>query len=276
MGFVSRRLIRLHAQQHIVVAFFVVFLSAAYTALTPATIEASQVEPTETGNPSVLIDTASASRKIAAFMVPTISGVTNCRSDKCVALTFDDGPETDTTTQVLDVLKQKATPATFFVLGNKVAGHEATLQRMEREGHEIGNHSWAHPAFTKLRPEQMQAEIDGTNQALKRAGVHEAHLFRPPYGSINRKVTDTIHVPIVLWNADPHDWSAGTTPAQAANSVISSVHAGSIVVMHDTKSSTAAALPLIIDGLESQGYKLVTVSQLLELRDGSSGVYYGY
>lgn len=276
MGFVRRRLIRLHTQQHLVVAVFVVLLSAAYTTLTPAVTEASQVTSTETGNPSVLIDTNKASRKIAAFMVPSISGVTDCRTEKCVALTFDDGPETATTNQVLDVLKREATPATFFVLGNKVAGHEAVLQRIEHEGHEIGNHSWAHPSFQKIKPEQMQAEIDNTNRALAQAGVHEPHIFRPPYGAINRKVLETVHMPIVLWNTDPHDWSAGTTPTQEATAVIDSVHAGSIVVMHDTKLSTAQALPIIIEGLEARGFKLVTVSQLLALHPGSTGVYYGF
>lgn len=269
-------MIRLQSQQHLIVAVFVVLLSAAYSAITPPKLEASQLEATEVGNPSVLLDTTKLSRALAAFVVPTISGVTNCRVDQCVALTFDDGPDPVTTPQILDALEKEAAPGTFFVIGNKIAGHEALVRQIEQEGNELGNHSWAHPFFTKIKPEQMRTEIDTTNQAFQRAGVHVPHIFRPPYGAVNRKVLDTVHEPIVLWNTDPHDWHAGTTPAQEAQATIATVHNGSIVVLHDTKASTAAALPFIIEGLRAKGYKLVTVSQLLELHPGSTGVYYGY
>jgi peptidoglycan/xylan/chitin deacetylase (PgdA/CDA1 family) len=268
------RLVTIGLQNHLVTALFLVVIAAVFSITSPTQTTSDSVEVTETGNPSVLFDAGKLSSYLRHQVLPSKPGIINCYVEKCIALTFDDGPENDTTPKILDELKAQAAPATFFVLGSKVHDHAKLVRRIHTEGHELGNHSWAHQPFTKLKPEQMVAELNQTNQAVSDTGVPAPKLFRPPYGSINRKVTDTLNVPIILWNTDPQDWSPSMGAKQEVSAVVNSVHAGSIVVLHDTKKGTAEALPEMIRQLRSAGFKLVTVSQLLSLSDTSRGVYY--
>ncbi len=258
--------------QHLALAVFIVLLSAFNSA--SASPINNEVQ-TETGNPSTKFNTTKLSSLLKNQLVPASPGLVNCRVEKCLALTFDDGPDNETTPKVLDVLKQRAAPATFFVLGSKVGGHSELVRRISAEGHEIGNHSWSHHSFTKMRSEQMRGEYDQTNAALQVAGVAPPRIFRPPYGAINSRVLATLPVPIILWNTDPQDWASDMHVKKEVDSVVGAAIPGGIVVLHDTKKGTADALPEMIKQLRASGYKLVTISQLLELNGNSQGVYYG-
>lgn len=195
----------------------------------------------------------------------------DCSVDPCVALTFDDGPDRIHTPALLSVLKKHRAHASFFVIGNKVAGHEDIIRRIAAEGHDIGNHSWAHPNMTKLTVPQMDAEFNQTQAALVAAGVQAPHLFRPPYGKQNDVLASRIPVSRILWNVDPHDWAA-RAPEQIAADLLAAVRSGAIVVMHDTNDT--AADTLAIESL-SKSYKLVTVTKLLNLQPGDRSQYFG-
>jgi peptidoglycan/xylan/chitin deacetylase (PgdA/CDA1 family) len=192
------------------------------------------------------------------------------RVPDAVALTFDDGPWPRQTPRVLAILRRLHAPATFFVVGD-LAQHFPRLIAAERHtpGVLVEDHSWTHPLtppFGEQRPTVVRFQIERTLQQLSAEGVH-ATLFRPPGGGWSDKVVaiaSSLGVRLVLWSVDPRDWAAGATAKGVAHAVLSHVHAGSIVIMHDgggDRSATIGALPKIIRGIRHKGLRLVTVER---------------
>lgn len=209
----------------------------------------------------------------AVASVSVLSPAVDCEIEKCIALTFDDGPRRTLTPQILDTLKRHNARATFFVLGRFVGGNEDMLQRMHREGHEIGNHTWNHPDLTKIPLDQVQAEIQSTQDAVMRAGVPPPELFRPPYGATNEAVLAHIPLTVVRWNIDPEDWNSQKR-AHMLEHMAAQARPGSVVVMHDTEQITADKLEELILQLSAKNYKLVPVSEALGINPGQRGVYF--
>ncbi|HEX7963870.1 MAG TPA: polysaccharide deacetylase family protein, partial [Candidatus Saccharimonadales bacterium] len=189
------------------------------------------------------------------------------------ALTFDDGPSASVTPQVLDILARHGVHATFFVIGSRVGGNEALLRRMYQGGHEIGNHSWSHPDFTTLTPQQIQDQIAQAQAAIASAGVPAPTLFRPPYGAVNAVVRSNVPLSIVRWNVDPKDWDTGNA-ADIIKRVESTAKPGGVVEMHDIHQQTADSLDQLLNDLAPH-YQLVTVSQLFNLAPGQRGEFFG-
>lgn len=181
---------------------------------------------------------------------------------RVVALTFDDGPRQDTTPRVLDILNQHGIKGTFFVLGNAIAGNENLLKTMVNQGHQLGNHTWSHPNLTQLSTKQIQDEVDRTQQKLTEVTGTAPTLLRPPYGAYDEKVLQATDLPLVNWSIDTQDWQRPGTAAILAN-VKAQLSEGGIVLMHDIHPTTVDALPAVIDYLKSEGYRFVTVNQLL-------------
>lgn len=198
----------------------------------------------------------------------------DCQTHRCLALTFDDGPDMYTTPQVLSILEKEQVHASFFIVGSRVAGNQVLLRRMRADGDEIGDHSWTHPDFTTLNPAQIRQQIALTQKAIAAAGVPAPTLFRPPYGAVDQKVIDNVPLTIMFWNEDPRDWAADS-PKQVEKAVEASAEPGGVVDMHDIYQVTATALDPIIKKLKSEHYQFVTVSQLLGLKPGQKGEYYG-
>lgn len=197
----------------------------------------------------------------------------NCLKDKCIAITFDDGPNSDTTPKILDALKKYNSHASFFLIGNKVHGNESIIRRMYISGNDVGNHSWDHKNFASLKPEQIKSEVSLGQNAIKSAGVPAPKLFRPPYGSVTLSQLKYLKMPVILWNVDPKDWSTNK-PDKIVAMVMAQAKVGAIVVLHD-KPGTAAAADAMFSKL-SKKYKLVTVTQLMALNDKSSGLFLGH
>lgn len=189
---------------------------------------------------------------------------------RMVALTFDDGPSSYTP-QILDQLSRLHARATFFVVGNMIAGHEALLQRAVRERHALGNHSWSHAMLPTLSSAALTSQLRDTQQAVYRASGYRPCLMRPPYGAWNGPVLAEARrhrLQPILWDVDPTDWGRPGTAA-IVQRALASVRGGSIVLMHDgggDRSQTLAALPLIIRGLRERGLRPVTLPRLLGLR----------
>ncbi len=186
-------------------------------------------------------------------------------SKRRIALTFDDGPGPQTP-QFLDVLKRHGVPATFFVLGQSIAGRQATLQRMVRDGHVVANHSWSHPDMAA----GGQGQLTSTNDAIRAATGSTPCLFRPPYGSRSTVLDGQVRslgMLEVLWTVDTNDWQ-NPGSSVLADRVINGATPGAIVLMHDGgggRGQGLAALPRIITTLKARGYAFVTVPQLLGL-----------
>lgn len=197
---------------------------------------------------------------------------TDCSKQPCIALTFDDGPNPIATPIVLQALEQAHAVATFFVVGSRATTMSYLLQRMHRDGDEIGDHSWSHPDMTKLTADQVRQQVAQTQAAVTAAGVPAPTLFRPPYGFVNATMQQQIKMPFIMWDDDPRDW-ANRNPAQIIPIVESEAKPGAIIDMHDIYTSTGQALPQLLPYLQAH-YKLVTVSQLLNLNTNSRGEYY--
>ena len=178
-----------------------------------------------------------------------------------VALTFDDGPSTRVTGALLDVLVARQVPATFFVVGERVAASPGLVRRAHRLGFVVGNHSYRHEQLTRLSDAGVRGTLRATERALRRVGVPTSGLMRPPYGSLDgrvRSVVAGLGLTPVLWDVDTRDWADGTA-ATITRRVLDGIRPGgrNIVLLHDGVSrspTTLAAVPGIIAGARARGY----------------------
>jgi peptidoglycan-N-acetylglucosamine deacetylase len=178
-----------------------------------------------------------------------------------VALTFDDGPSTTVTGRLLDVLAQRKVPATFFVLGERVAAAPGLARSAYRRGFVIANHSFGHEQLTRLSDDGIRATLSRTTRALRHAGVRPSGLMRPPYGAVDSRVRSVVAgmgLTPVLWDIDPRDWQSGTA-ATIASRVLGALRPGgsNIVLLHDgvqRSPTTLAAVPAIVRRARARGY----------------------
>ena len=185
--------------------------------------------------------------------------------DKIVALTFDDGPS-KYTDSILDTLKKYNACATFFVIGNKVDFYDETLNKMLKNGNEIGNHSYSHKWLNRLSEQEFKNELNKTQEEVKKATGYTPKLFRPTYGGYSDRLKKYTDLTFVLWDVDSSDWKVKNTDKIIKN-VIPNVKDGSIVLMHDNHKYAADAIEAVVKKLKEEGYEFVTVSELLELKE---------
>lgn len=187
---------------------------------------------------------------------------------KVVALTFDDGPHPQHTSELLDILKAHHVHATFFVLGERADALPATIRRIAQEGHQIGNHSWDHTGNIRT-VEAMRKQMQLTNDVIFRnAGVLPTTM-RPPYGWLTEIMQKAIDLPIILWSVDTRDWES-RDPDVIAERAISFAHPGAVILLHDIYGETVLSLDKIITTLEEQGYSFLTVDELFRFTDPSA------
>ncbi|HFR3977772.1 TPA: polysaccharide deacetylase family protein [Streptococcus suis] len=190
-----------------------------------------------------------------------------------VALTFDDGPSRLTTPVVLDLLKKYKAKATFFVLGQNIAGNEDILKRMIEEGHEIANHTWSHPNLTRITADQVKQEIELTQSAIEEVIGHRPTFMRPPYGAVNASVAAAAGLASIYWNVDTQDWS-NRDPHLILSQVQSYTNPGAIILMHDIHQTTVDGLEPVLHYLTEQQYSLVTTTELLGENLNPGFIYY--
>lgn len=180
-----------------------------------------------------------------------------------VALTFDDGPYTPVTNRILDVLEKNNARATFFVVGSRVNTYSDCIKREASLGCEIANHTYNHTILTSASDSVIKSEIQRTNDAVKKLTGRSPVLVRAPGGSVNARVKNAVKYPLIGWSVDTEDWknSSGVVPEVKRH-----VKDGSIVLMHDLYGTTASAVETLVPWLVNQGYQLVTVSELMQLK----------
>lgn len=184
----------------------------------------------------------------------------DCSMEKCVALTFDDGPG-QFTDRLLDELKSEQAVATFFVLGKNVGKYPQSLERMVAEGHQIGSHTYDHKDITKLTAEGIEHEVQWTEDAIFEAAGVKPEILRPPYGAHGVVYDRLIPYPLVLWDVDTLDWKHHD-PVKTVSIALDEVQSGSIILMHDIHESSVQAVPDLVAKLRAEGYTLVTIDQL--------------
>ena len=185
-----------------------------------------------------------------------------------IAMTFDDGPSSETTPRLLEILKQRNIKVTFFLIGENAASNPDIVRRILADGHEIGNHSWTHPQLSRLSDDRVTAEINKTQDAIKDASGFTPTLLRPPYGAITTRQREWIEsqfgLNIILWSVDPFDWKRPGASV-ITQRILSQVRPGAIVLSHDIHKQTVDAMPATLDALIAKGYKFVTVTQLIAM-----------
>lgn len=196
----------------------------------------------------------------------------DCSVDKCIALTFDDGPG-EYTDLLLDTLSEHGAAATFYVLGSKVADNTGALQRMSAEGHEIGNHTWSHPDLTELSPQEIETELQRTDQAITQATGDEPGTVRPPYGALDQTVRQSVGQPMLLWDVDTRDWES-LDSAEVTDVAVQEAAEGSVLLFHDIHASTVEAIPDVLEELKNDGYEVVTIEQLFDAHSMEPGSAY--
>ena len=194
-------------------------------------------------------------------------------NDKVIALTFDDGPDPIYTDQILGILDKADVKATFFMVGAKMRHWPEVARRIEQKGHATGGHGYEHIDIAKLRPAAaLREQLEPTQKAFADVLGHKARLFRPPYGALTDEEVALFAksgLVIVDWSVDSFDWKVGADGADRIHkTVMRYVHPGAIILMHTgggNHGATARALPGLLEDLRAQGYRFVTVPELLRL-----------
>lgn len=182
-----------------------------------------------------------------------------------VALTFDDGPS-KYTNEIIDLLNEYNASATFFVLGNKVKIYEKTINRIVTSGNEIGNHTYNHKWLMNLTEDEFDLQIEKTQDIIREVSGYVPRLFRPSYGSVNSKIRSYTDLEIILWDVDSLDWKLKNS-SRISDRVLTAIDDLDIVLFHDTYERTLKALKIIIPKLIENGYQIVTVSELTEIKE---------
>ena len=201
-------------------------------------------------------------------------------ADNKIAITFDDGPDQRWTPKILDILKEKKVPATFFVIGVDASQWPEIVKREYAEGHEIGNHTYTHPSFDDISKTELHWQLNLTERLIESTIGVKSILFRPPYGIDHQPeyAEEVAQLPlaqdmgylIIGQKIDAHDWrqvDGKQIPAQEiVDNVVRQAGMGNIILFHDgggERANTVAALPLVIDKLREEGYQFVSVPDLI-------------
>lgn len=182
-----------------------------------------------------------------------------------VALTFDDGPCRETTTALLDGLALREVPATFFLVGSQIPGNEDLVERMSREGHQVGIHTFDHVKVSDLSRGEYDRQISRTRALVEEIAGAGDYWLRPPYGLLNDRVASWADGPLILWSVDTLDWE-DRNPQRITDQVLREAGDGDIILLHDIFDTSVEAALAIVDGLEERGCCFVTVEQLMAAR----------
>jgi peptidoglycan/xylan/chitin deacetylase (PgdA/CDA1 family) len=196
-------------------------------------------------------------------------------SEKVVALTFDDGPVAKHTQKVIATLEAHDAVGTFFVTGHDAQQAPAAMQALVEAGEQIGNHTWSHPRLLAMSQKAIADEIERTDAEIRAAGYGGPIYVRPPNGK--RLLAAPWYLwrhdrTTVMWSLEPDSIGGiADDPDALVAYVRENVQPGDIILLHvmyDSREATRKALPRILEALAADGYRFVTVSQLLELREG--------
>ena len=205
------------------------------------------------------------------FQAKTIKDAPVPVSEKVIALTFDDGPWPETTEQILATLKQENVKATFYMVGQPLKSFPEIGKKVLADGHVIANHT-LHHWYKQMSPLVAQREIEDTAKIIKEVLNVETDYFRPPGGVLTNGLVayaETQNQSVNMWSVDSGDSNPKRPSSEAIlATILAGATPGGIVLMHDgggSHGNTAKAVPQIIANLRAQGYKFVTITELLEL-----------
>ena len=192
--------------------------------------------------------------------------------ERVVALTFDDGPTDADADAVLEALAQRGVVATFYVNGQDIEKNSDAMQAIIAGGHEIGNHTWSHRSMAFVSFDTVADEVESTDAAIRAAGYEGPITFRPPYG--NKLLILPLYLAqhdriTVTWDVSAEDFSdAQQSSSEIVDGTVGMTSPGSIILLHPWfgRTSSQQAIGDVIDRLQADGYRFVTVSDLIDRR----------
>lgn len=179
-----------------------------------------------------------------------------------IALTFDDGPSPTYTPMLLDGLKKRKIKATFFLIGESAKTYPEIVERMQAEGHLIGNHTYHHCELTALSTEKGLEEIEQTSRVIEKITGQPVRYVRQPYGEWSDALEDRLSMIPVLWSVDSLDWTTENV-SEIVDRVVTKTRENDMILMHDCYESSVKAAFQIIDLLQEKGYRFVLAEELL-------------
>lgn len=194
--------------------------------------------------------------------------------DRCVALTFDDGPNAENTAKVLDVLKRHNIRATFFLIGKNVDEHPALAARMAEEGHIVANHTYSHDAmFPMGNKQKIEHDIVACSEAIYNATGCRTRLFRPPFGVTTPgigKAVKALNMSTIGWSIRSYDTMQRPTRESVVKGIIKKLRPGAIILLHDRCDGAEELLEMLIRECTQRGYRFVALDEMLNIRSYES------
>ena len=183
---------------------------------------------------------------------------------RAVALTFDDGPDSETTPLLLEGLRDRNVRATFFLIGENIEkdNNRDIVEKMHEDGHIIGNHTYHHVDLSALNREDAHRELAVTDNLIREITGEEVLFVRPPFGAFPDELSEELDKLYVKWTVDPLDWTTDNTE-EIVRRVVTDVQENDIILLHDCYMSSVEAAFQIIDILQAEGYEFVTADRLL-------------
>jgi peptidoglycan-N-acetylglucosamine deacetylase len=192
--------------------------------------------------------------------------ITGDPGQRLAALTFDDGPHGEKTSELLNVLRRLKVRATFFVVGKMALRYPEVIEQLVLDGHELGNHTYNHHRLTQIPLGQVAGELNSTRDVLQSLVGYGTRLVRPPGGEYNpaiQKIIAEEGYTNVLWTDDPADYKKGRTAQQITELVMRDMTPGGIILLHSGLPQTVLAVPPLVVQLLNDGYHFVTCSELI-------------
>ncbi len=240
---------------------------ATTTVATTTSPEPAETEATTAATTTTATEAATTATTTTTSTEPTLQEEVPVET-KYIALTFDDGPNTTTTVQVLDMLEKHDVTASFFLIGNNINDASAeVVKRAYDMGCEINNHSKSHPNMSAMTAEEIIEEFNYTDDKIFEITGERSKFFRPPYISVSDRMFDNIDVPFIS-GIGCNDWEDRVTVEMRSRSILKQVNDGCIILLHDAEGNykTVEALDTLIPELKAQGYQFLTVSELFNIK----------
>ncbi len=223
--------------------------------ITPIDEENGEEEPDDDEEPSWVAGGSWRRRDLSQFI-----------DKKLIILTFDDGPNGDTSKRLVEGLIERNARATFFLVGSRVGRFSDTVRFEYDNGNTIGIHGYSHNDFCKMSLTDVLNEINETNALVAQIDDNTVPVFiRPPYGSVNDEVEAAADMVFVLWSVDTRDWESRDAQ-KVCDAIVENAQDGAVVLMHDLYDTSVDGALAAIDILQQQGYAFVSVEEYLQIR----------